>query len=114
MQKQREEARKKLFEELKLNDAQISLIDSLPVSLDVRRMEMMEDMRLSFGDRDAIRDIREQMQALKSSIDEQIVALLSQQQQQLWEAVQAKAAQRRSERWGSRRGGGRGGDSSRP
>jgi hypothetical protein len=111
--KRQQEARAKLFEELRLDEAQIKLVDSLLTVRDERRMEMMEEMRASFGDREAMQDMRKEMGALQADTDENIRAALTEEQLKLFQAIRDKEAEGRVNRRGRRREGGGGDGGSR-
>jgi|SaaInl7_200m_RNA_FD_contig_21_2811817_length_555_multi_4_in_0_out_0_2 hypothetical protein len=102
--KRRTEARAKLFEELQLDSAQVKIADSLLTVRDDSRMAMMDQMRASSGDRQAMQDMREEMAALTTDIDAKISAVLTEKQRELFKAIREAEAKSRSDRR-SRRGG---------
>ena len=108
MAKRRQESRSKLFAALKLDAAQAKLVDALLTVRDDRRMDMMEEMRASMGDRQAMQDMRKQMEALQKETDEKINAALSQEQRKVYAALLQKEAKERADRRGGQRRGGEG------
>ncbi len=108
MAKRRQEARTKLFAELKLDEAQAKLVDALLTVREDRRRDMMAEMRASMGDRQAMADMRKEMEALQKEIDEKINAALSQEQRKLYAAILEKETKERADRRGGQRRGGEG------
>ena len=107
IEKRRQEARTRLFETLKLDDAQTKLVDSLLTVRDEKMMEMVELMRASFGDREMMREMRGEMQDLQVDTEEKIDAVLTEEQRLLYKEYLEK--ERENRRWGPRRRGGQAG-----
>jgi hypothetical protein len=107
IEKRRQEARTRLFETLKLDDAQTKLVDSLLTVRDEKMMEMVELMRASFGDREMMREMRGEMQDLQVDTEKKIDAVLTEEQRLLYKEYREK--ERENRRWGPRRRGGQAG-----
>jgi hypothetical protein len=98
MEKRRQEERAKLYATLKLDEAQTKLVDALLTAADTQRQGLMEEMRASFGDRETMREIREDMQDLQKDLDEKITKVLTEEQGKLYAAYRREQAQNRG-RW---------------
>ncbi|MEE2833295.1 MAG: hypothetical protein VYD18_13135 [Candidatus Latescibacterota bacterium] len=113
IEKRRQEARTRLFDALKLDDAQMQLVDSLLTVRDEKIMAMVELMRSSFGDREMMREMRGEMQDQQADTEKQIAAALTEEQRELYKAYRDKEQENRG--WGRRQRGdqatGDGGDS---
>lgn len=113
IEKRRQEARTRLFDALKLDDAQMQLVDSLLTVRDEKIMAMVELMRSSFGDREMMREMRGEMQDQQADTEKQITAALTEEQRELYKAYRDKEQENRG--WGRRQRGdqatGDGGDS---
>lgn len=98
MEKRRQEERAKLYATLELDETQTKLVDSLLTAADTLRQSLMEEMRASFGDRETMREIREDMQGLQKDLDEKINKVLTEDQRKLYAAYRQEQAQNRG-RW---------------
>lgn len=107
IEKRRQEERTRLFETLKLDDAQAELVNSLLTVRDEKLMEMVELMRASFGDRETMREMRGEMQDLRVDTEKKIDAALTEEQRLLYKEYREKERENRG--WGPRRRGGQAG-----
>jgi uncharacterized membrane protein YgcG len=107
IEKRRQEERTRLFETLKLDDAQTKLVDSLLTVRDEKMMERVELMRASFGDRETMREMRGEMQDLQVDTEKKIDAVLTEEQRLLYKEYREKERENRG--WGPRRRGGQAG-----
>jgi hypothetical protein len=98
MEKRRQEERAKLYATLELDETQTKLVDSLLTAADTLRQSLMEEMRASFGDRETMREIREDMQGLQKDLDEKINKVLTEDQRKLYAAYRQEQVQNRG-RW---------------
>ena len=103
-QEERAEARTEMLAALDLSADQTARVEAVLDTLDAERTALMETARGS-GDRDAMKEVRDEMKQLREAADTQLESIMSEDQYAQYEKLRRTQRGGRGERGGRGRGG---------
>lgn len=109
IERARQARRAALFDTLQATAEQRTTIDSILDAQEQTMLDLRDEMRMAFGDREIMNEIRQDIEKAAEQSNVAILAILTESQQTLYKAL-IEEQSNRAERWRQGRGNRRGGD----